>query len=172
MNTSDIDKAIELLQQGKVVILPTETVYGLAVRYDFQDGVDKIFELKNRPHSKPLSLAFHSEEQIQQFLGIKIQFDLTQPTTWLVSTNKVYGVHSLQLRNITKYIGIRLPNHTTYTTIAKKISVPLCLTSANLSDESPAITAEEARRIFPNLLTIDGGECKFKSPSKVLKYEN
>ena len=49
----DIQRALELLQEGKQVAVPTETVYGLAADANHEEAVLGIFAAKNRPHANP-----------------------------------------------------------------------------------------------------------------------
>src|SRR5437763_5894123 len=60
--------AIELLRAGKVVAVPTETVYGLAADALNPSAISKIFEVKNRPADNPLICHFHSADQVKNFV--------------------------------------------------------------------------------------------------------
>ena len=59
--------AVEKLKSGEVVVLPTETVYGLAANALNSDAVEKIFKIKGRPHSDPLILHVLNKEWLQKF---------------------------------------------------------------------------------------------------------
>src|SRR5581483_4868214 len=65
----DIEKAKQILQQGGLVAIPTETVYGLAANALDKDAVLKIFEAKNRPHFDPLIVHADSLEKVKQFVS-------------------------------------------------------------------------------------------------------
>src|SRR5437773_2195078 len=67
MNISE-HRAVELLMEGKVVAVPTETVYGLAADALNPSAIAKIFEVKNRPADNPLICHFHSMEQVKDFV--------------------------------------------------------------------------------------------------------
>ena len=64
--TTDIDKAVQLLLEGALVALPTETVYGLGANALDIKAVAKVFEAKNRPSFDPLIVHVASIEQAQE----------------------------------------------------------------------------------------------------------
>ena len=64
--TTDIDKAVQLLLEGALVALPTETVYGLGANALDINAVAKVFEAKNRPSFDPLIVHVASIEQAQE----------------------------------------------------------------------------------------------------------
>ena len=64
--TTDIDKAVQLLLEGALVALPTETVYGLGANALDIEAVAKVFEAKNRPSFDPLIVHVASIEQAQE----------------------------------------------------------------------------------------------------------
>ena len=66
-NDSDIDKASQLLSDGELVAIPTETVYGLAADATNISAINKIFEVKKRPQSHPLILHLRSIDQLNDW---------------------------------------------------------------------------------------------------------
>ena len=68
MITSNISNAVDALNQGDLVAIPTETVYGLAGSAFNDHAIDKIFKLKNRPTCNPLILHTHSIEEVLKFV--------------------------------------------------------------------------------------------------------
>ena len=71
-----VHRAVQTLAEGKLVVFPTETVYGLAASARRADGVRRIFEAKGRSHQAPLALAIRSVEDAIDYaptLGVKAQ---------------------------------------------------------------------------------------------------
>ncbi len=66
--TITASRAIEFLKEGKVVAVPTETVYGLAADAMNPTAIAKVFEIKNRPADNPLICHFHSMDQIRKYV--------------------------------------------------------------------------------------------------------
>ena len=67
----DFSQAIKELEQGNVVAIPTETVYGLAADATKQEAIKKIFALKNRPSDNPLIVHVGSKNVIVQYANIR-----------------------------------------------------------------------------------------------------
>ncbi len=72
MNTADdteaaFDRARNAIKAGQAVVYPTETVYGLGAEATNAAAVERVFEIKNRPHDKPLSVAFANLEHASQY---------------------------------------------------------------------------------------------------------
>jgi L-threonylcarbamoyladenylate synthase len=65
----DIEKAKQILQEGNLVAIPTETVYGLAANALDKDAVLRIFEAKNRPHFDPLIVHTDSLEKVKKYVS-------------------------------------------------------------------------------------------------------
>lgn len=63
---TSVEKATELLLQGEVVAIPTETVYGLAASISFPKAIDYIFELKGRPRTNPLIVHVANIKQAEE----------------------------------------------------------------------------------------------------------
>ena len=68
MITSNISNAVDALNNGVLVAIPTETVYGLAGSAFSEQAIQKIFELKNRPFCNPLILHTHSIQEVLKFV--------------------------------------------------------------------------------------------------------
>jgi L-threonylcarbamoyladenylate synthase len=63
----EIDQAVQLLQAGKLVVFPTETVYGLGAVATHGDAIAAVYDTKHRPHDNPLICHFASASQIKQY---------------------------------------------------------------------------------------------------------
>ncbi len=148
-----IEKITKEILAGNVVILPTETVYGIAVRYDRQDSVDKLFQLKKRDIQKPISL--HISKHMLHNFNIPIQLnDLCDrlfpgPFTIIINSTKKYGFHSQS--TYTGKIGIRVPENVIFQTIIEKVQIPLCMTSVNFTNQKSATKFHECMISAPGI---------------------
>ena len=68
MITSNISSAVDALNNGALVAIPAETVYGLAGSAFSEHAIQKIFELKNRPFCNPLIIHTHSIQEVLKFV--------------------------------------------------------------------------------------------------------
>jgi len=167
IDSSLIKEAVSDLSQGKIVALPTETVYGLAARADKADSVDRLYVLKKRPKDKPFSLALGSVEEV-----FKGYFTVFAPFVYRLIEKFWPG--PLTIIYYTKddeKVGIRVPTHVVTAQILQALGGPVCLPSANISGQPEAVTAEEVETAFKGGgvdLIVDSGPCTFSNPSTVL----
>ncbi|MDR0900640.1 MAG: threonylcarbamoyl-AMP synthase, partial [Methanobrevibacter sp.] len=144
-----IDEAIEVLAQGKLVIYPTDTIYGLGANIFDENAVNKIYNIKKRDKSKSLSICLSSIEAISFIANIpKIYEDLLirnlpGPFTFLIQKKAIVPKyllsntknHSLISKNgdIETKIGVRVPDCKIAMALAQVF--PITATSANLSGQ-------------------------------------
>lgn len=63
----NINEVVELLKQDEVVAFPTETVFGLGVKFGNLSALEKIYEIKHRSHSKAVSLMIYDPRDIEKY---------------------------------------------------------------------------------------------------------
>ncbi|MGL4855209.1 MAG: L-threonylcarbamoyladenylate synthase [Lentisphaeria bacterium] len=123
--------ASEALLCGEVVLLPTETVYGLMSIYGNEEAKEKIIKIKNRPKEKQFQLLVDSIENIHK-MGIK----LSKVASKLC--DKFWpGAMTLVVDHDGETVGLRMPDHELVRKIIRLCGMPLVATSANLSGEPP-----------------------------------
>jgi L-threonylcarbamoyladenylate synthase len=140
-------QAAEILIAGGVVAYPTETFYGLGVDATNENAVRKIYTLKGRNFSSPVSVIIAKEEDLLtliQELPIVAQklIDAFWPgplTIVFKASDKILPV----LTAGTGKIGVRISSHKGATAIAQKLGRPLTATSANLSGAPECSSAYE-----------------------------
>ncbi|USO00890.1 MAG: L-threonylcarbamoyladenylate synthase [Alphaproteobacteria bacterium] len=140
-----IEQIAELILAGHPVILPTETVYGIGVRFDNQNALDNLFNIKNRSIHKPISLHI-SYEMLQLFdiptrLNVLCSRIFPGPFTLIIESKQRYGFHSKD--NFTNKIGIRVPENKIFQQVIKLINIPICMTSANPSNHQNTLKFEQ-----------------------------
>lgn len=173
-----INQSKEMLINGNVISLPTETVYGLACDIFNQSAIQNIFELKGRNYSKPLSAFCYSIEQVEQITSILpdlfyILFENFLPGPLTIIVNKNQKTTDLMTSGM-KTIAIRVPQNLFVLELLNKFSNPLASTSANISDGSSCTNAIQVNNIFNSKipLIIDGNESKFGIESTILDISN
>ncbi|MFP4632324.1 MAG: L-threonylcarbamoyladenylate synthase [Halobacteriales archaeon] len=140
----EVDEAADVLEDGGVVVYPTETVYGLAASVDRREAVDRVYEVKRRPRSKPLSVAFESVEAAldrtkpsDRALSLMERL-LPGPVTVVVENA---GVPSYVVSGLDA-VGVRVPGHPDARELAR-LAGPITSTSANVSGEDDARSPDE-----------------------------
>lgn len=168
--------AVNHLKSGKLIGLPTETVYGLAADATNPDAIRAIYTLKNRPTNNPLIIHVDSLEmakrlgkfdEISQNLAQKFwpgALTLVLP----IQPNCNIAADALAGGNS---IALRIPNHPIALEIIKQTNLPLAAPSANPSGKLSPTHADDVKKCFPDLLVLDGGACDAGLESTVVRTQ-
>lgn len=154
------------LQQGDVVALPTETVYGLAGDATNPQAVARIYEIKRRPADNPLICHFASADDVLPYVvripddtRVLMQAFTPGPISFMLNIPD----HSPLLFATcgSRQVIVRIPAHPVFQQIARQIGVPLAAPSANtsgfLSPTSAAMVEADLGRY--GVVVVDGGPC-------------
>lgn len=182
-----VHRAVQTLAEGKLVVFPTETVYGLAASARRADGVRRIFEAKGRQENSPLALAIRSVEDALDYapdLGIKAQRLARRCWPGPVTLVVKHGDEESLVRQLPSEVrsavapngevGLRVPAHAAVLDVLHMLAGPIALTSANLSGQPDAVTAEAAIQSLGQHvgLVLDDGPCRYGQPSTVVRASN
>jgi L-threonylcarbamoyladenylate synthase len=135
MITSNISHAVHALNQGELVAIPTETVYGLAGSAFNEQAIQKIFQLKNRPTSNPLILHTHCISEVSKFVkeippnALKLAEAFWPGPLTLLLPKKSIIPHSVTSGS--HLVAVRIPNHSVTLELLKQLEFPLVAPSAN-----------------------------------------
>lgn len=161
-----LDPAAEVLAAGGVVVVPTDTVYGLAVLAERGGGAAQLFALKRRPSDVAVPVLVADVDQALALGHEELPHVARQlmqrwwPGGLTVVVRRRSGL-GLDLGGPdSETIGLRLPAHPVPVALAARLG-PLAVTSANLHGRSPAETAGEAlEQLGAEVgLVLDGGPC-------------
>ncbi len=169
----ELEQAGAILRAGGLVAFPTETVYGIAVSANDPEAVERLYALKERPRSKPMSMMVAGIDVVREHCP-----DIS-PTALSLMQRFWPGSLTLVLPSSTldgspgPLIGFRYPSHPLAQGLVKAAGVPLLVPSANLSGEPPPTTAEEVLAQFPDQLdlVIDGGPAQAGVASTVAEIK-
>lgn len=170
-----IEDVVKVLQQNEVVAFPTETVFGLGVKYGSLDALDKIYGLKNRDHSKAVTLMLAKKEDIEQYAYINDQakkvIDSFMPgmiTLILKKKENVDGKYTAGL----KTIGIRIPDDPFVLSLLRKVG-PMLVTSANISGQPALLNDKDVYQEFNHKIhLIVKGKCVNNLASTVVQIND
>ena len=171
----DINSAITALQEGKVVAIPTETVYGLAGNAENTEAVKKIFALKNRPINHPLIMHVAKDWDLSKWvLSVPDYAQKLIDAFWpgpltLVFNARTSGVNPA-ITGGQPTIAIRCPNHPTTQALLIGLGCPLAAPSANPFGKISPTTSAHVQQSFPNqeLLILEGGRCELGIESTIV----
>lgn len=166
------EEACARLQDEFVVAVPTETVYGLAGRYDSIAACETIYSIKNRPRDNPLIVHIGSIEQLPLLTHCVTETHKKLiDAFWPGPLTLLFDALDSLPKTVTaqqKMVAIRMPNHPTFLEILKKTG-PLVAPSANLSGRPsptrPSHIEHDFGALFP---VLDGGQCVCGLESTIL----
>lgn len=167
-----LNKAKSALESGKVVICPTDTVYGFLADGANKKAADKIFKMKERPRSKPLPVFVRDFKMVQDIAVFgKNQEKILKrywPGKYTFVLKRKHGIKVYDGAKDT--IALRIPKYKFLNDLLKKINKPLVQTSVNISGKASLIKIDDIIKQFGKLdvLVIDGGNIKKNKPSKIL----
>ena len=161
-----IARAAELLRAGRLVAVPTETVYGLAARADSEAAVAEIFRAKGRPDFNPLIVHVASLEQARTLAGFDARAEALAarfwpgPLTLVLRARRDNAVVPAVTAGLDT-VALRMPDHPAMRRLLDLAGVPLAAPSANRSGAiSPTTPEHVARSLGPAVSAIlDGGAC-------------
>lgn len=162
---SAIKTAADLILQGEVVGMPTETVYGLAANALNGDAVAKIFHAKGRPQDNPLIVHIADFEQIYDLCpAVPPQAKLLAEAFWPGPLTMIVPKGDCIPNEVScglETVGIRLPSHPLARDLIRAAGVPLAAPSANTSGRPSTTTAEHVLRDMDGKIAaiLDGGPC-------------
>ena len=175
-----VQAALQLLNSGETVALPTETVYGLAADAYSEAAVAKIFDAKDRPRFDPLIVHLPTKAALDEVVAVP---EPVAKTVRILTTQFWPGPLTLLLPKkaivpdiVTSgfdTVAVRMSEHPVFRRIAKEFGRPLAAPSANrfgrISPTSAAAVLEELRGRIP--LIVDGGACGRGLESTIVRLE-
>lgn len=159
----NIKEVLNLLENDGIIVYPTETLYGIGVRYDRERLLKKVFEIKKRPEEKsfPLIVNLKHLEMVAEFIPPLAQKLIEKywpgPLTLLLPAKRNLP------EQITKHgkVAVRMPGESFALKLILEAPFPITATSANISGYQAADCIETVIKYFkdsPIDLLIDGGK--------------
>lgn len=174
MKNLTIEEAIELLIDGEVVAIPTETVYGLAADARNDEAVGRIFKAKGRPSDNPLIVHIGDMAQVDRLVtdvseGARLLMDHFWPGPLTIILPSSGVVSELVTAGLTT-VGLRMPSHKAALALLRQSGMPLAAPSANRSGKpSPTCAAHVVHDLEGRIAgVIDGGICEVGLESTVM----
>jgi tRNA threonylcarbamoyl adenosine modification protein (Sua5/YciO/YrdC/YwlC family) len=163
---SALNRAVDALKEGKLVVFPTETVYGIAVDLDNAPAVRRLYDVKKRPPERHLTVHIGSKEDVAHYAK--------GPTPAARRLMRRFWPGPLTLLLPAPdggEVGLRYPNHPVALHLIRKSGRKIGAPSANISGDPPCVRGDEAVKLFGDLAdwVIDGGECRYKTSSTVVR---
>lgn len=161
--SASLDRAAEVLRAGGTVVLPTDTVYGLAVLPTVAGATDQLVVLKDRAAAKPFAVLVADVAQARHLVEaptdvVAAWMDELWPGPLTLVLRRSAAARKLALGGDPETIGVRCPDHAFVRALAAQVG-PIATTSANRNGEPTPISARSAAAALTGsvALVIDGG---------------
>jgi len=167
-----VQRVLEALEQGEPVILPVDTLFGVAARCDLPEAPSLLASLKGRDPAKPLSIVFRDMSQFEEWLQPEADMAATLnrllpgPYTLIVPASpRISALNPLWSSGV----GVRLPGQCPASELLSRLPWPLALSSANLSgDADPVDQADIDPQILSGVSAVLPGRPPLKQASTVI----
>jgi L-threonylcarbamoyladenylate synthase len=139
MLKEEVNKALEVLQNGGIILYPTDTIWGIGCDATNAEAVDKVFKLKGRAENKSLIILLDTENKLESYIsGVpEIAYDLIEyaehPLTIVFSGAKNLAKNVI---NQDGSVGVRVAKHPFCQQLIQRFRKPIVSTSANLSGQT------------------------------------
>ena len=173
-----LKEVANIIKDGGIVIFPTETVYGIGVNGLNETAIKKLYEVKQRPINKPISLLVNSIEMIEKVAKdiTEIEYDLIKkflPGPLTIVLKKKDIVPDIVTAGFDT-VGIRMPENEIAQKLVEYAGVPIATPSANISGKPSGTNLKEIMKDFNNKVDyfIDGGVSKIGVASTIVQVIN
>lgn len=173
-----IQYAAQLIRQGEVVAIPTDTFYGLAADPFNLAAVARIYTIKGRPEQRALPILINSVEQADELAAdLPDTFYRLVEKFWPGALTLVVNAAAkipLKLTGNTGRIALRLPGSKVSCAVIAAVGAPITGTSANLSGFAACSSVEQVQKQLGGYLPLilDGGDTQAKLASTVAELRD
>ncbi len=148
-----IARAVELLNTGRPIIYPTDTLYAIGCDATNVEAVERVYKLKKRPRGMPLSVLVSDFEMLQKYAKVSegqmhiLKSKLPGPFTFILPPK-------IKLPVSAGAVGFRMIDDKLATEIVKKFGKPITATSANIHGQPTGATITELKAVFKTYIKL------------------
>ncbi len=172
-----IDKIAKEIKKENLVIIPTDTVYGISADMTNENAINKVYICKQREKNKPLILLVSNKEMLKKYTKNLtslekeiIQKYLPGKLTILLPKNDNVSAKITAGSNL---VGIRMPDNNELIQIIEKVGSPIISTSANISGEKTITNPKEIdKELLKYISYVEDAGTINNEPSSIIKIEN
>ncbi len=175
INFDTLIQPANVIKSGGIVVFPTETVYGIGANGLNENAVKRLYEVKQRPFNKPISLLVNSIDMINEIAKdiTELEYDLMRkffPGPLTIILKKKDIVPNIVTAN-SNTVGVRMPANETALKLIEYAGVPIATPSANISGKPSATNLKEVMENFGEEVDyyIDGGTSKIGIASTIVQ---
>lgn len=158
IKSKELKKCCKAINENKVIIFPTETVYGIGAKATSKQAIEQVYIIKQRPKNKPVNIMVSSRRQIKKYAYIQNKLEkeiikkfMPGPITIILEKKSI--IPDIVTSGNSK-IGIRNPDNRIAQKILKKCKTSIIASSANISGEESEQSVEKLKEIFEGKVDI------------------
>ena len=174
-NDEGVQKAASAINDGAVIVFPTDTVYGLGCNPYNHDSVLSLYEIKKREKTKPFPVLGYSKEELEKIAEFSPLEEKIAEKFWPGAITLILKVKDREIQkslSLGEKIAVRVPNNKCALALLKECKL-LVGTSANISETKPFNDPKEcSENLIGYDLFIDGGTISSKGESTIVEIEN
>lgn len=178
-NSNSVNLAAKLLKSNGLVILPTDTIYGIAANANSDSAIQKIYNLKKRSKKKPIAIFLKNIIEIEKnFILNDLEREIIQKyipgAITIILRPKKNNKFSKLLNQNNDSVAVRIPNHKFCLKLLNEFSGPIAISSSNVSGQKEINNINLLEKQFNNDvdLIIEGELGKKQIASTIIKIEN
>ena len=178
INLDKLKEISEIIKNGGIVVFPTETVYGIGTNGLNKEAISRLYKVKKRPTTKPISLLVSGIDMVENVACniTDMEYKLMEkffpgPLTIILKKKNIVPDN---LTNNTDTVGIRMPDNIIARKLIEYANVPIATPSANISGKPSGTNINTIMNDFKDKVDyyIDGGKSKIGIGSTIVKIEN
>lgn len=173
----DIKKIATFFKKGKIVVYPTDTVYGIGCLATDKKGIAKVFKIKKRDKSKALLVLISSLRMLEKYFLVSLKEKQYLKKVWPGPISVVLRKKSILPKDLAlgkDRVAVRLPKNDFLIKMIRRVKAPIVSTSLNISGKRTLTSITGLEKQFSGLkpdLAVDGGNLLGR-PSKLLDISN
>ncbi len=163
-NDKNLVLAAKTVAKGGLVVIPTETVYGIACNMQNKKAVERLYAIKERPKDKPFTVHIDRKDRVEEFVPfIPVVAYKMMVKFWPGPLTLIFNAKQ-------GTVGIRMPDDEVAASIIARAVVPVVCPSANISGKPAPLTFDDAMRDLDGLvdLAVDAGPARLGVESTIV----
>jgi L-threonylcarbamoyladenylate synthase len=173
-NNLGIQKAVQIINKGGIIIFPTDTVYGIGCDPYNQKGVLSLYEIKKREKTKPFPVIGYSKEELEKIAEFDNKAEKIAETFWPGPITLILKIKDENIKKslgLGKKIAVRVPDNQCVLSLLKECKL-LVATSANISGNTSPVDPNDCERNLNGYdLLIDGGILSDDGESTIVEID-
>ena len=173
-NNAGIQKAVQIINKGGIVIFPTDTVYGIGCDPYNQNGVFSLYKIKKREKTKPFPVIGYSKKELEKIAEFNDKAEKIAELFWPGPITLILKVKDENIRKslgLGKKIAVRVPNNQCVLSLLKECKL-LVATSANISGTTSLTDPNDCKRDLNGYdLLLDGGILSDDGESTIVEID-